>query len=220
MRGRLRLRWFPPVRLNILPPVLLAPPHSEDLTPRQRREVTGRALQDVMVDAVFRSKDTGRSLFTALLDARDAFGPRTIIAEDIERKPIGYDRVVVGSAALGRALAAAAPGETHVALLMPNAIASLVAFMGLQAFGIVPCLLNISAGAAAMLSACRHRRRAYGYLEPRLRGEGTTRQGGGAHVAGGALHLVGGRARYDRAARETACETRCAAGTWSAWRFD
>jgi acyl-[acyl-carrier-protein]-phospholipid O-acyltransferase/long-chain-fatty-acid--[acyl-carrier-protein] ligase len=155
MRGRLRLRWFPPLRLNILPPVLLAPPHSEDLTPRQRREVTGRALQDVMVDAVFRSKNTSKSLFTALLDARDAFGARTIIAEDIERKPIGYDRVVVGSAALGRALAGAAPGETHVALLMPNAIASLVAFMGLQAFGIVPCLLNISAGAAAMLSACR-----------------------------------------------------------------
>ena len=48
-----------------------------------------------------------------------------------------------------------APGETHVALLMPNAIASMVAFMGLQAFGVVPCLLNISAGAAAMLSACR-----------------------------------------------------------------
>ena len=62
---------------------------------------------------------------------------------------------MVGSAALGRALAGAAPGETHVALLMPNAVASVVAFMGLQAFGLVPCLLNISAGAAAMLSACR-----------------------------------------------------------------
>ena len=83
MRGKLRLRWFPPVRLNILPPVTLAPPHTDDLTPRQRREVTGRALQDVMVDAVFRSKETGRSLFTALLDARDAYGARTIIAEDI-----------------------------------------------------------------------------------------------------------------------------------------
>ena len=108
-----------------------------------------------MVDAVFRSKETGRSLFTALLDARDAYGARTIIAEDVARVPIGYDRVVVGSAALGRALAGIAAGETHVALLMPNAIASVVAFMGLQAFGVVPCLLNISAGAAAMLSACR-----------------------------------------------------------------
>jgi acyl-[acyl-carrier-protein]-phospholipid O-acyltransferase / long-chain-fatty-acid--[acyl-carrier-protein] ligase len=155
MQGRLRLRWFPPVRLNILPPVMLAPPHSEDLTPRQRREVTGRALRDVMVNAVFRSKETGKSLFTALLDARDAYGARTVIAEGIERVPMNYDRVVLGSAALGRALAGVAPGETHVALMMPNAIASLVAFLGLQAFGVVPCLLNISAGAAAMLSACR-----------------------------------------------------------------
>jgi acyl-[acyl-carrier-protein]-phospholipid O-acyltransferase / long-chain-fatty-acid--[acyl-carrier-protein] ligase len=155
MQGRLRLRWFPPVRLNILPPVMLAPPHSEDLTPRQRREVTGRALRDVMVNAVFRSKETGKSLFTALLDARDAYGTRTVIAEGIERVPMNYDRVVVGSVALGRALAGVAPGETRVALMMPNAIASLVAFLGLQAFGVVPCLLNISAGAAAMLSACR-----------------------------------------------------------------
>ena len=88
MHGRLRLRWFPPVRLNILPSVMLAPAHSEDLTPRQRREVTGRALRDVMVDAVFRSKETGKSLFTALLDARDAYGARTVIAEGIERVPI------------------------------------------------------------------------------------------------------------------------------------
>jgi acyl-[acyl-carrier-protein]-phospholipid O-acyltransferase/long-chain-fatty-acid--[acyl-carrier-protein] ligase len=155
MHGRLRLRWFPPVRLNILPSVMLAPAHSEDLTPRQRREVTGRALRDVMVDAVFRSKETGKSLFTALLDARDAYGARTVIAEGIERVPTNYDRVVVGSAALGRALSRVAPGETHVALMMPNAIASMVAFMGLQAFSVVPCLLNMSAGAAAMLSACR-----------------------------------------------------------------
>jgi len=154
MRGRLLLRWFPALRVNILPPVMLAPSHS-DLTPRQRREVTGRALQDVMVNAAFTSKETGKSLFTALLDARDLYGARTIIAEDIERAPIGYDRVVLGSAALGRALAAAAPGETHVSLMMPNAVASLVAFMGMQAFAVVPCLLNISAGAAAMLSACR-----------------------------------------------------------------
>jgi acyl-[acyl-carrier-protein]-phospholipid O-acyltransferase/long-chain-fatty-acid--[acyl-carrier-protein] ligase len=154
MGGRLHRRWFPRLRLNILPPVTLAPPHSENLTPRQRREVIGRALQDVMVDAVFRSKDTGKSLFSALLDAHAVHGPHTLIAEDIQRVPLSYDRLVVGSAALGRSLTALT-GETHVALLMPNAVASVVAFMGLQAFGRVPCMLNISAGAAAMLSACR-----------------------------------------------------------------
>jgi acyl-[acyl-carrier-protein]-phospholipid O-acyltransferase/long-chain-fatty-acid--[acyl-carrier-protein] ligase len=153
MRGRLPLRWFPPVRLTILPSVTLA--HGNALTPRQRREAVGRALQDVMVNAVFRAKETRKTLFTAMLDARDAHGARTIIAEGIERVPLSYRRLVVGSAALGRALCEAAPGERHVAVLMPNAVATLVAFMGLQAFGVVPCMLNISAGAAAMLSACR-----------------------------------------------------------------
>ncbi|HET7883893.1 MAG TPA: AMP-binding protein, partial [Acetobacteraceae bacterium] len=155
MQGKLRLRWFPRLTVIIHPPVVLAPPAGADLTPRQRRESIGRALQDVMVDAVFHAKETGKTLFSALLDARDAHGADTLIAEDIDRVPIGYGRVVLGAAALGRALAAAAPGERYVALLMPNAIATLVAFMGMQAFGVVPCLLNVSVGAAAMLSACR-----------------------------------------------------------------
>ncbi len=155
MGGRLHQRWFPPLRLDIRPPVTLAPPGREDLTPRQRRELIGRALQDVMVDAVYRSKDFDKSLFSALLDARRAHGHRTPIIEDIQRVPLSYERLLVGSVILGRALAGAMPRETNVALLMPNAAASVVAFMGLQAFARVPCLLNVSAGGAAMLSACR-----------------------------------------------------------------
>ena len=105
------------------------------------------------------------------------------------------------------------------ALLMPNAIASMVAFMGLQAFGLVPCLLNISAGAAAMLSACRTAGvrtviSSRGFVE-----KGRLGQGRRAHGAGGALRLAGGRARFDRAARETARQARCVAGPPPAGRF-
>jgi acyl-[acyl-carrier-protein]-phospholipid O-acyltransferase / long-chain-fatty-acid--[acyl-carrier-protein] ligase len=155
MGGKLRRRWFPPVRVTILPPVTLAVPDAARVTPRQRREVVGRALQDTMVEAVFRSKDTEKSLFSALLDARAAYGGKTQVLEDIQRAPVTYDRLLLGAAALGRAITAAAPGETHVALLLPNAVASVVTLFGLQAFGVVPCLLNVTAGAANMLSACR-----------------------------------------------------------------
>ncbi|HTB45406.1 MAG TPA: acyl-[ACP]--phospholipid O-acyltransferase [Acetobacteraceae bacterium] len=154
MGGKLRQRWFPRVRVTILPPVDLAPPDAEQLTPRQRREAVGRALEDVMVQAVFRSKDTDKSLFTAMLDARAAYGGKTPILEDINRAPITYDRLLLGATALGRALTDAMPGETHVALLLPNAVGSVVTLFGLQAFGVVPCLLNVTAGAANMLSAC------------------------------------------------------------------
>ena len=157
MRGRLRQRWFPP-RAGDHPcrSVTLAPPDAGRLTPRQRREVIGRALQDVMVDAVFHSKDSGK---TPVL--RAAGCTRRIRRQDADRSrtssalPITYDRLLLGAIALGRALTAAMPEETHVALLLPNAIASVVTVFGLQAFGVVPCLLNVTAGAANMLSACR-----------------------------------------------------------------
>jgi len=155
LRGRLRQRWFPKVRVDIRPAVTLAPPNAESLTPRQRREAIGRALQDVMLEARYFSKDTGKTLFSALLDARAVHGRHRLIAEDIQRTPITYDRMLLGAIALGRALSMAAADETHVGMLLPNAVACVVTLFGLQAFGLVPCLLNVSAGAANMLSACR-----------------------------------------------------------------
>ncbi len=154
MQGRLRLRWFPRLALHIMPAVTLAPP-DVTLTPRRRREVIGRALQDAMVGAAFRSKDTGRTVFSAVLEARVLHGRRMLITEDIDRTPISYDRLVLASVVLGRAIRDATAGETYVALMLPNAIATLVSFLGLQAFGMVPCMLNVSAGAANMLAACR-----------------------------------------------------------------
>ena len=181
---------------------------AEDLTPRQRREATGRALRDVMVDAVFRSKETGRSLFTALLDARDASWRADVIAEDIaaradQLRPAWW-WVRRRSDARWPAIA---PGETHVALLMPNAIASLVAFMGLQAFGVVPCLLNISAGAAGDAVGLPHRRRPHRDLQPRVRGEGPARP-----KSWSAWRRRCASSGWRTCARRSACARSCAPG--------
>ena len=162
MKGKLPMRWFPRLAVNVLPPVELRPPGAKALTPRKRREAVGRALGDVMVDAVYRSKNTERTLFAALLDARALHGGKTLIAEDVARTPLSYDRLVLGAAALGRQLAGLADAAakdaasaSHVGVMLPNANATVVALMGLQAFARVPCMLNFSAGADAMLSACR-----------------------------------------------------------------
>jgi len=156
MRGKLPMRWFPRLSLTIMPPVRLDPPRLEGQTPRRRREAIGRALQDLMVETVFQARNTDRTLFAALLDARALHGGRTLIAEDINRAPVSYDRVVLGAAALGRQIARRMTGEAAtVGLMLPNANATLVAFMGLQAFGLVPAMLNFSAGADGMLAACR-----------------------------------------------------------------
>ena len=167
MRGRLHLRWFPRLRLNILPPVTLAPSQSEDLTPRQRREVIGRALQDVMVDAVFRSKETGKSLFSALLDA----APGAWRADaDRRGHPARADQLSTGwwwvPPHSGARWSRQHRAKPHLALLMPNAVASLVAFMGLQAFGVRALHAERfgRCGRDAVRLPCR--RRPHGDLQP------------------------------------------------------
>jgi acyl-[acyl-carrier-protein]-phospholipid O-acyltransferase/long-chain-fatty-acid--[acyl-carrier-protein] ligase len=154
MRGKLRLRWFAPIRLVVHPAVDVTPFNAAALTQRQRREAVGSALYDVMVTASFRGKDIAKTLLTAVLDARRAHGGTALMLEDINRDPISYDRLVLGAAALGRKLAVGTkPGEI-VGLMMPNANANLVAFLALGAFGRVPAMLNFTTGAEGMVSAC------------------------------------------------------------------
>jgi acyl-[acyl-carrier-protein]-phospholipid O-acyltransferase / long-chain-fatty-acid--[acyl-carrier-protein] ligase len=153
--SRIHRRWFPPLTVNIWPSVDLTPPHAETLSPRNRRMAIGRALQDVMVDAVFRAQNIDRTLFGAILDAAHTHGKSTIIAEDIARTPITYGRLILGAAAIGRALAREVPENGRIGVLLPNAVGSVVTFSGLQAFNRVPCLLNPSAGAANVLATCR-----------------------------------------------------------------
>lgn len=150
MGHRIRQRWFPPLTVTIWPPVDLTPPGA--MTPRERRVTLGRALQDVMVEAVFRSKRIDRGLFAAVLEAAHLHGRSTVIAEDTARIPLTYRRLLLSALALGRALPV--DGE-RAGVMLPNAVGAVVTFLGLQAFGRVPCLLNPTAGAGSVLSACR-----------------------------------------------------------------
>jgi acyl-[acyl-carrier-protein]-phospholipid O-acyltransferase/long-chain-fatty-acid--[acyl-carrier-protein] ligase len=155
MAGRIRRRWFPPLTVHIWPSVDLTPANADGLSPRDRRMAIGRGLQDVMVDAVFRSRNIDRTLFGAILDAAATHSASTVIAEDIARVPITYRRLILGAVVLGRALANQVPENGRFGLLLPNAVGSVVTFCAAQAFGRVPCLLNPSAGAASVLATCQ-----------------------------------------------------------------
>jgi acyl-[acyl-carrier-protein]-phospholipid O-acyltransferase/long-chain-fatty-acid--[acyl-carrier-protein] ligase len=154
MHGKLRLRWFPPLRLTIHPAISITPDGAADISPRARREAVGRALHDLMVETSFRAKDISKSLVCAFLEARGAHGGKSLILEDINREPMSFDRVLLGAAALGRKLAAVTQPSACIGVMLPNANANLVTLLGLSAFGRVPAMLNFSAGPAAMLSAC------------------------------------------------------------------
>ena len=152
MGDRAPSRWFPRLSLTVLPAVSMAV--ETGLMGRVRRHAVGSLLQGVMEQSGFAVADTGRTLFGALLDAKARFGAEMPLAEDIERAPIGYGRLVTGAVVLGRRLAGLAPAGGAVGVMLPNANATLVTFFGLQAFGRVPAMLNYSSGADGMLGAC------------------------------------------------------------------
>jgi acyl-[acyl-carrier-protein]-phospholipid O-acyltransferase/long-chain-fatty-acid--[acyl-carrier-protein] ligase len=154
MQGKLRLRWFPRITITIHPAVSITPPNAAELAPRARREVVGRALQTLMAETSFQAKPIEKTLLTAFLDASAAHGGKTLILEDINREPISFNRVLLGAALLGRKLTQGTAPGSHIALMMPNANAHFVAFLGLSAFARIPAMLNFSAGAEGMLSAC------------------------------------------------------------------
>jgi acyl-[acyl-carrier-protein]-phospholipid O-acyltransferase/long-chain-fatty-acid--[acyl-carrier-protein] ligase len=97
---------------------------------------------------------TRKSLFTALLDARDGFGRGKVALEDPERQPITFGRLVLGALVLGRKLAGLTEPRAHVGVLLPNVQGLAVALFGLNAFGRVPALLNFTAGIKNLTAAC------------------------------------------------------------------
>lgn len=152
MHGKLRLRWFPPLSMTVLPPLRLTAP--AELAGRPRRRKLGNALLDAMVTADFATRRVEQSLFKALLEARKRYGGGIEIIEDVARAPLTYRGLLRATAVLGRRLDAMLPAGERVGLLLPNTNAAVATFFALQAFGRVPAMLNFTAGANGMLSAC------------------------------------------------------------------
>ncbi len=153
LKGKVRLRWFPKISVRFLEP------HGFDLPPggsaRARRQDAGHRLYDLMTEMLFESSDRSRTLFQSLLDARRTHGAHHLVLEDVERRPLSYQRLIAGSLVLGRHLARDSRPGGRVGLLLPNVAGAGVAFFGLQAFGRVAAMLNFSSGAANVVAACR-----------------------------------------------------------------
>jgi len=152
LKGKVRLRWFPKISLTILPPRRFA--IEGEMSGRARRAIAGRQLYDVMSDMIFATSDIDRTLFQALLDAKDVHGGRVGVVEDVKREPLTYKKLVTGSMALGRVFEGVTrPGEA-VGVMLPNVSSVVASFFALQSIGRVPAMLNYTAGPANLKAAC------------------------------------------------------------------
>ncbi len=107
-----------------------------------------------MAQRSFELARTRVTLFEALLRARDLKGGKFKILEDHTRTPQTYDDIVRKAFALGGKLDTLIKRRETAGILLPTGVGCTVTFFALHAIGRTPAMLNFTAGAMNLRSAC------------------------------------------------------------------
>ena len=92
LRGRVRLRWFPPITLTFMPPRFIEIP--AHLRGRARRALAAQIVTDMMTEMRFATSNYRRTVFHASLDARHVHGGRRAIVEDVDGHLLTYNQLI------------------------------------------------------------------------------------------------------------------------------
>lgn len=153
LKKKYHLRLFPKITLTILPPRKLL--ISEQIKGRRRRRLAGDQLYNIMTTMMFEGSSIDQTLFEGVLQARTLYGSNHTIVNDITRKALNYEQLIVRSFILGRQIAKQTQKAEYVGILLPNMIGTVVTFFAMQAFARVPAMLNFSAGIKNVKLACQ-----------------------------------------------------------------
>jgi acyl-[acyl-carrier-protein]-phospholipid O-acyltransferase/long-chain-fatty-acid--[acyl-carrier-protein] ligase len=107
-----------------------------------------------MANRPFDLARTRITLFGALLRGRDERGGKFKILEDHERKPLSYDDIVRAAFALGDKFDLLIKKNETAGIMLPTGAGAAVTFFALHAIGRTPAMLNFTAGAMNLKSAC------------------------------------------------------------------
>jgi acyl-[acyl-carrier-protein]-phospholipid O-acyltransferase/long-chain-fatty-acid--[acyl-carrier-protein] ligase len=151
LAGIYPLKLFPKIRIAIQPRRQIPMPKLASAKLRRRR--AGELMRRILLDMLVATRPQ-RTLFEAFLDAKETFGARYELLEDVRLKEESYGSLLRMALGLARlTLPLTRPGEV-VGVVMPNAAPALGLILGLSATGRVPALLNYTAGTEGVRAAC------------------------------------------------------------------
>jgi len=149
--GRYPKRLLPKVSISIQPATVLPMPRAEQA--KERRHLAGDRLRHIMQDMMFRSRPV-QTLFSALVDVAAIYGGRRSLLEDIQGGERSFRDLVKMALGLGRLTARHTAAGQNVGVLLPNLASTFGLIFGLSSRGRVPAMLNYTAGAEGLRSAC------------------------------------------------------------------
>ena len=156
-KGKLPHRPLPRINIIVGKPV---PFKLKDELRRQRDHISNE-VYDILREMCFRVRyNPNISLFaqlmkTAKVHSKKGLMRRPAFVEDIQRKPNSYKDIIIKSFVIGKYFKRRTLPEEHVALLLPNSIATICTFFGLSAYERIPVMLNFSVGAKNIASMCK-----------------------------------------------------------------
>jgi acyl-[acyl-carrier-protein]-phospholipid O-acyltransferase/long-chain-fatty-acid--[acyl-carrier-protein] ligase len=153
LRGKLRIKWFPKIKLTILPAVQFKT--IEGTTARERRHLVANHLYEVMTEMMFSSSPYQSTLSEALADAIHIHGKNKEIIEDTKRKALSYRGFALRTIILKQALKREKLTEETIGVMLPTSIAASVSFFSLTLLNRVPAMLNFSMGTHSVLSCAQ-----------------------------------------------------------------
>lgn len=137
-------KWFPKVRLTILPMAELDV--EPELVGRRRRlEITDQ-IADLMAEKMYRTARTDNTLYGALMESAGKYGWKRAVLQDSTHKTMTYRKLAVASCTLADAFEKQTEKGEYVGLMLPNTLAAAASFFALQRCGRVPAMLNFTAG--------------------------------------------------------------------------
>ncbi len=117
LKGVYPRKLFPKITLTFMPPVSSESP--DNLKGAALREYQAEKLYTVMSDMVFKSSKIDQTIWQSLLDARDAYGGKRIILEDIQRTPMSINRLISAASSWAARLPISQPGRRMSASSCP-----------------------------------------------------------------------------------------------------
>eukprot|EP01037_Dinobryon_pediforme_P017627 gene17627-17830_t len=151
-RLQIRRRWFPKVRVTIMPAVELKVDAA--LRGKARRQASGAALYQIMSDLIFNTTPIDRTIFEATVEAARLHGKNRIALQDPIAGTMTYKRLLIGARVLGLKLESCAKAGHAVGVMLPNSNGVAATVLGLISANRVPAMINFSAGTANILACC------------------------------------------------------------------
>ena len=152
-RSQVRRRLAPKVTVTILEPVRLVVDPA--LRGKKRRMAAGAMLYTIMSDLIYRTTSTNRTIVEAVIEAAADSGRNRVAVEDAVSGALTYRRLLVGTAVLGRKLMRLGQTGDAIGVMLPNANGAAVTILAAMSAGLVPAMINFTAGVTNIRSGCR-----------------------------------------------------------------